>query len=653
MDTADHRTRARPRSLVVSGLILIGAALLAQPAQAHPFLVTSSPQPGERLASPPEAVTLRFVEAIVPGSARVQLRTADDRPVPTGRPHPRQGALEVQLPLPTLRGGVYVASWEARSATDGHLEVGEFAFAVGAGGALPAVSGSSQIAWPETLARWAGVAALLVAFGGLASEVLVWRHPSRPRGAAVARLPMGWVLGVALLGTVAEVLLIALRTPPGGPEGAAPLTAIATRPALLAAGQAFLVGWGLWLLPVRWARPWALAPVGLALIAVAVRGHAGSGAPWWATPANALHLLAVGLWLGALAHLLLVAWRWRAGELRSALVEGARRYASLALGLVAVALGSGAAVAAAQFASPGQLVGTTYGRLLLAKLALVLGALALALAARRRALGGNPGPRVALLRRLVGPEGALLLAAVLLAAVMANTSPPRAVAAETLLGPPPLRGPVVRLADLAGSPLAVHLAAAPGQLQVRIVDPTRDPVVDAEVEMAGRAPDGTVLGVAPRPCGPGCVTTGFRWAPGTTTLAVTVSSEEWGRGTARFAVPWPPGPSGEAILERMVEAMRGERRIAMVERVSSGLGGRAENRTTFGGRAFVSQALYAAGGATDVRIMPSPPGTRRLTLYLPGSAIWFELEADAATFRLKRETIVSPGHLIERTFRYG
>jgi len=97
--------------------------------------------------------------------------------------------------------------------------------------------------------------------------------------------------------------------------------------------------------------------------------------------------------------------------------------------------------------------------------------------------------------------------------------------------------------------------------------------------------------------------------------------------------------------------MKAQARIQMTERVSSGLGGVSESRVVLTGKQFTSQELYASGGATDVRQLPSAPGTRTIVAYLPGSSIWFRLVIDAKN-RLRHETIVSPGHQIERSFRY-
>lgn len=132
---------------------------------------------------------------------------------------------------------------------------------------------------------------------------------------------------------------------------------------------------------------------------------------------------------------------------------------------------------------------------------------------------------------------------------------------------------------------------------------------------------------------------------------MTESSEEWGQGTVRFAVPWLRRSERPRLLARVLQAMSAQAQIRMTERVSSGLGGASESTVVLTGKQFASQELYAPDGATDVRRFPSAPGTRTIPAYLPGSSIWFRLVIDGED-RLRHETIVSPGHQIERSFGY-
>lgn len=85
----------------------------------------------------------------------------------------------------------------------------------------------------------------------------------------------------------------------------------------------------------------------------------------------------------------------------------------------------------------------------------------------------------------------------LLAGVVANATPPApAVAAEVLLGPPPLKESIARGAGLAGQ-LNVELASDGTRLDVRAFAPS-GPVPGTQVDLTLRPPDGT-----PSRCCPG------------------------------------------------------------------------------------------------------------------------------------------------------
>lgn len=639
-------TRMVTLALAVPLLMLLASA----EARAHAFLVNTDPQPGARLEVSPRSLRLQFSERPA-GAERVRVRRFEGREVGIGPIQALQNEPALEASLPSLPDGVYLVSWQALS-EDGHLSVGEFAFAVGRAGRLSAgAQNPGRIGWPDAAAAWLSVGGLLLASGALASERWVWSGVARRYGTRVPRLPAGWFLAGSLFGTLFGLVLLARRTG-AGPQalpGSIPWGAgLAARAGWLAAGQGALVAYGLWLLPMRRLRSLALVPLTLALGMAAFQGHPGTAPAWWAGPANALHLGAVALWIGGLLHLALVAARLHSEGDRRALLEGAGRYAALALGIVALALASGTVVALSQFAAPRELAGTTYGRILLIKLVLVASALALALVARRRALLASAGPPMGLLRRLVRREGALLLAAVTAAVVLASAAPPRSLALGDLVGPPPLEGPVVRLGGMAGF-LAVHLAAAPDRLQVRVLEPGGAPAADARIRIRGFRPNGSGLEVSPRLCGPGCATVALRWEEGTTALAVTTSSGRWGPGAVRFQVPWPPQPEDADLFERVVATMRAQPRVALTERVSPT--GSRKNSFDLTGEQFVALQPYAAGGATDIRPLPSTPETRRLTFYLPGSSFWILWEIDGND-RLGRETILAPGHLIERSFDY-
>jgi len=184
------------------------------------------------------------------------------------------------------------------------------------------------------------------------------------------------------------------------------------------------------------ARGEALALAALALGLASASGHAAAITPGGASAVavDAAHLLAAGLWVGALvplALLLRAAGRADGADCRPYARRAARRFSRVALIAVLVLIGSGAMRAIAEIGGIAGLVGTPHGRLLLAKLALLVPILALAGVSRTRFLPALSAPDVEgrpALRRLaafVALEAALALVVLALAAGMTLATPAR------------------------------------------------------------------------------------------------------------------------------------------------------------------------------------------------------------------------------------
>lgn len=781
-------TRPARRSLAAafaSAAVAFGLLALTQPepSRAHAFLVRSSPAPGARLATSPRALVFQFTEAFVPASDRIVVRRADGEVVEIGRP--RQIGTVLRQPLPHSLKGVFVVNWRVLSA-DGHLSTGEFSFAVGASGPLPELAGTSaKTPWPDVIASWLFFAGLALALGGLVSETFVWRRV-RELEPQHTRAPVGAGLALAAAASLVQLILLAGTRSGGGFSAGLDFNAVwralDARPGFLTSVVLAALVWAALLAEWPRTRLLALLPLGAAVTGTALRGHSGTAGHWWAVPADALHLAGAALWVGALAHLVLVLRRVGRERLRWTLTAGARRYARLALPTVLVVAASGVLTAFAQFTSVSQLVETGYGKSLLVKSALFALALALALAARLRALpqgpqlldrltvgatatlatvflvlaflvpadplrlgglallaaplvyllvlvrrmrrdraGMDPAARVrvyvrllvaallalfasgavtalaqshtprepidaerdllvrgillalalalalaalfralpesrrlrfALLRKLTAGEVAALAGVLLAVGLLVNLAPPRSSAAARLpvLGPPPLEGPAVRLADLAGQ-LVVGLAATERELQFAILRPGGEPAASARLTAEAERPGKLSADLYPRRCGPGCFTIRFRLPPGRTVISARVSAPGWAGGIARFEVPWPLSRERPELLRRVTLAMRRVPTLLLMEAVTSGPGSSARPAGyRLSGKRLLATELYR-GGAVDVRVLGREKGLTELAFALPGSGIWYRMWIDKG-YRVRRETIVSPGHLIRRTFEY-
>ncbi|MFB6791101.1 copper resistance protein CopC [Streptomyces olivaceus] len=374
-------------------LLLLGGA---GPASAHAALGSADPEDGAVLQRAPGHVTLTFSESVGlrddsfrvldPGGHRV--RTGD-----TGHADGRSETARVALPG-GLGEGTYTVAWRVVSA-DSHPVSGAFTFSVGKPSSTVASVDTGPTEDPLTtnlhrIARYLSYLAAALLIGTAAFVALC-----RPPDAAPLRRPLvaGWW---TLLG--ATVALLVLRAPyeaGTGPAGALDPDALGdtltARPGVLLLIRLALLGPAALFLarmfrtPVgdRHPRPGPRAATAGGALAVALAltwaasEHASAGIQVPAAmTSSTLHLLATAVWLGGLTALLLT--------LRSAGdAATVARFSRVALASVTVLAVTGVYQSWRGLGSWQALTGTTYGRLLLAKVVLVAVLLAAASVSRR------------------------------------------------------------------------------------------------------------------------------------------------------------------------------------------------------------------------------------------------------------------------------
>jgi hypothetical protein len=97
--------------------------------------------------------------------------------------------------------------------------------------------------------------------------------------------------------------------------------------------------------------------------------------------------------------------------------------------------------------------------------------------------------------------------------------------------------------------------------------------------------------------------------------------------------------------------MRAVPALALREQVSSGPRSFARPGTyQISGLTFIAGEPYGAG-AVDVRPLGRGRPYRQLAFALPGSDFWVSVVIDDH-YRLRRETLITPGHRIQRSFTY-
>ncbi len=309
-----------------------------------------------------------------------------------------------RVALPTgLAQGTYTVAWRVVSA-DSHPVSGAFTFSVGRPSATTASVEAGPADDPLTKALHIGARHLAYLAGALLIGAAAFAVLCRPPDPAVLRRPLKAAWWTLLAATLA---LLALRAPyeaGSGPAAALdagalgetltsrPGALLAARVGLLAVCAVMLVGAG------RRAGGGARNPAARAPGAVGRRSLVAGGALavalalTWAAAEHAvtgpqvpvavasavLHLLATAVWLGGLVALLLALRRSTPAAPLPAAV--AARFSRIALASVTVLVVTGVHQSWRGLGSWAALTGTSYGRLLLAKLgvvAVVLGAAAL------------------------------------------------------------------------------------------------------------------------------------------------------------------------------------------------------------------------------------------------------------------------------------
>jgi copper transport protein len=356
----------------------------------HATLLRSSPAANSRIAQPPETIRLVFSEPVVPGLSQISLIDSDGiaRQLQVAS-DPRNVRILVGTVGP-IRRGQYKVSWRILSA-DGHPIGGSFSFFVESatpGMAAPTasstplvssdstkrdtISASSSIpATAETripvlasVLRGAGLGSLMAGLGLLFFGVTAGeRRNLAPRRVMVRLIAIGAILLVGHM--FAWLLDISPTRSLSGSFITSVLSSTVGQIELLRVVFALL---SLWAIALARRDTLALALGGACLLVSGAVGHPAAIDPYLSIPAKIAHLVSASLWLGGLLWLV---WLSRCDEI-ACRVE-AKRVSSVALIAVIAIFLTGSLETLLFLNSPGDLIHSDYGRLVLLKaLGLVL-----------------------------------------------------------------------------------------------------------------------------------------------------------------------------------------------------------------------------------------------------------------------------------------
>ncbi|WP_375476453.1 copper resistance CopC/CopD family protein [uncultured Jatrophihabitans sp.] len=467
------------RGLVALGVFLVAltwSVVAAAPASAHAYVVATTPSNGAEVKTAPTQIRVTFDEAVTLPSATHSGSVIDSagKSVDNGSVRLVDGrrtlVIGVRVGLPK---GSYIASWSVISA-DTHPVGGSLQF--GYGVPAIAISGPAPKQPSSGLELVVGFVKGLLYLGliialGLVPAALVLGADAGERRTLWRVARAGAVLAIlaSLAQIVAQYLWDASAVPGGATwsglrafAGSDYSAAVFVRLGLLVVALAALA-------PLRVVARggWRLAAWGTldALLALAVlgsvvhNGHGGTGA-WWRFVSTLVHVSAVVAWLGGLAVLGWLFLRRRVPEHRLRRLPSWSRYAAVSVALLVL---SGVLQALVQVRYPGALVDTTYGFILIVKVALVAGALLLGLFGNRwirrqlaladtrgDAAGAEPG-QTARLRTRVRAEAGVGAVIVIVSGVLSSVVP-----AETAYAP-------ARVMHAAIGPYEVTIRVAPAR----------------------------------------------------------------------------------------------------------------------------------------------------------------------------------------------
>ncbi|HZB04009.1 MAG TPA: copper resistance protein CopC [Actinomycetota bacterium] len=481
----DHGSRRvfRPRSwVVVLSLTTASVAAAALPASGHAIVKATEPAIDEVVETPPQRVLMEFNEPVEISFGAIRVFDTHGRRVDEGEAEYIEGSSDqVQVPVEAnLADGTYTVAWRIVSA-DGH-PIGEaYVFHVGTPGENPrgivdqVLSGEGGAGPLEAglaaVGRWFALASLLLLGGAALFLILVWGRVMAPTEVEDA-FARGWARLVRLAWVIAVISTIALYVLQGALAADLPLVQamspdVLSEVATTRFGIVFLIRLGLlaaaaamWpsvrraLEPRRSVgaaaavvRPAPGLVVSGSVLVVAllatpgIAGHAGTTEPIALNvAADVLHMVAAAMWMGGLLLLFWGAFPATRGlgepERVATLAPVVARFSDLAVVAVGALVVSGVFRGWAEVRALTALTGTTYGVVLLLKLAaflpiLVMGAINNRWLKPRIVRGireGDPAKAhvpLRTLRRLVGIEVALGALVIAVTALLVNLPPAR------------------------------------------------------------------------------------------------------------------------------------------------------------------------------------------------------------------------------------
>jgi copper transport protein len=473
-----NRNVARGLGAAMLGMLAL-VALPSSPVSAHAALESSTPAANSVLETSPQQIVLDFDEDIEATLSGIQLFASDGKPVQVGPPKGGADGSIVQADIPTLANGLYAVIWRVTSA-DGHVVDGAFSFQVGTASAgkgqdlIDQVRNGTEldatVKWVYGIARFLSLAGAIMLIG-----VGLWSVQGRPEiGSRRAVQRLMWVgFGSLLVGAAFAFMMFGAQAKGGtvadGFKASVWADIVSTQTGrMLWLRVALSVVLGAMLL--KWAShrsTWWQGVAGsaglLTIVTFSASGHPNSLTPrllWIGI--DVVHLSAITVWVGGLLALLFVGKAWLA---EPEAVRPVQRFSLAALIAVPLIIATGFAATLKLAGGLSDVTATTWGRLLLAKVMLVIALIAIGGVSRW--LLQHDG--TASIRRTVAIEAVLGLMIVGLAAGMV-AQPPRAPVpstpfSQTITASGVIAGVTISPGSVGGNDIHVLITPPGGSIQ--------------------------------------------------------------------------------------------------------------------------------------------------------------------------------------------
>ncbi|MCA9920338.1 MAG: copper resistance protein CopC [Anaerolineales bacterium] len=387
--------------IIATMLALFISVMTTRSTYAHAALVRTDPPDSTVLAEAPSQVRLWYNEPVSVSFSTFQVLDLDGKPVElTGIHLDELDPQLVILDLPEIGDGVYSIHWHVLSAADGHDTQGYVVFGVGNSADLNTAvvhDVQTEIPWTEVSLRWINYGLMALVIGAVVVAQLVLPRAQRrvsltdsyvPARRRVLRLATYASLGSLIVGLGLYIYQLSRL-----------LANLAAEATWFGTGWELLVGsrWGwFWLArqlvfvalavlarKMENQRQAALGTVAMGLVVVtavlqALVSHAAAVTDQvtLALTADALHILAMGVWLGGVVALLVgissATIDLLPEHVRQHRREAWRVFGPVAAVSVALLVLSGMISAGFQVATPDAMLTSFYGQTLLTKIGLML-----------------------------------------------------------------------------------------------------------------------------------------------------------------------------------------------------------------------------------------------------------------------------------------